>query len=207
MRTPVWTVAVLLGATISYQCPSVASLLVYDRDAVLHGEAWRLVTSHLVHFDGWHFAYDLLAFGIAGALVEPSGRRHLCAVSLITAVSICTFLLVARPEMTAYGGLSGVACAVLTYLALLGLGDEQPWRMVCRSALVVLAVKLGVECATGASILPYPSPVVFVPVWEAHVIGCGVAGLYFGAQRILASVVGRTLFGKPFCAQIRARTA
>lgn len=206
MRTPVWTVAILLGAAISYQCPTVASLFVYDRVAVLHGEAWRLVTSHLVHFDGWHFAYDLLAFGIAGALVEPRGRRHLCAVFLITAVSICTFLLLARPEMTAYGGLSGVTCAVLTYLALLGLGDARPWRTVCRSALVVLAVKLGVECTTGASALPYPSPVVFVPVWEAHVIGCGVAGLYFGAQRLLASVGGRTHSGNPFCLKSRART-
>jgi rhomboid family GlyGly-CTERM serine protease len=206
MRTPICTVAVLLGGVIAYLCPSVASLFIYDRTAVMHGEVWRLATSHLVHFDGWHLAYDLIAFGIAGALVESRGRRHLCAVFLITAVSICTFFLVARPEMTAYGGLSGVACAALTYLALLGLDDAWPWRTVYRLALVVVAVKLCVECTTGASLLPYPSPGMCVPVWEAHAIGCGVGALYFSAQRFLAFVGGRTLSGNPFCLKSRART-
>jgi rhomboid family GlyGly-CTERM serine protease len=207
MRTPVWTVAVLLGAAISSACPGVASLFVYDRVAVLQGEAWRLVTSHLVHFDGWHFAYDFLAFGIAGALVEPRGRRHLCGVFTTSAVSICAFLLLARPEMTAYGGLSGVTCAVFAYLALSGLGEARPWRTVCGAALVVLAIKIGIESASGGSLLPAPSSPLVVPVWEAHAIGCGVATLYFGLPRLLATAGGRTRSGSPFCKKTRARRA
>ena len=50
-----------------------ATVLLYDRGAILGGEIWRLITGPLVHFSGDHLFFNALLFAAAGFLIE---RRH-----------------------------------------------------------------------------------------------------------------------------------
>ena len=73
-----------------------ATLLEYDRAAILHGEVWRLVTGHFVHWSVGHLAWDLLAFAILSAVCMR--RRWLfAAVVLATAIVVSLFLLICCP--------------------------------------------------------------------------------------------------------------
>ncbi len=181
-RIPVCTLGILLGAVVASYCPAVTSFLIYEREAVWCGQVWRLFSSHLVHFGGQHLAYDLLAFGVAGAMLEARGRRQLGTLCALTAVAIGGFLLIAKPEIVRYGGLSGVSTAVLTYVALSGLAEARRSRLICWAVLLMVLCKIVVEGVTGASILPYAIPAAFVPVWQAHAIGYA-AGLCCFAGR------------------------
>ena len=67
---PLFTLVILFASVLSFISPKIAALLVFDRSAVMQGEAWRLFSSHFVHFSNIHLFYNLLVFSIAGWLVE-----------------------------------------------------------------------------------------------------------------------------------------
>ena len=51
---------------IVYCSPFLTGLFVYNRQAVLTGEIWRLITAPFVHFSHSHIVWDVLIFVIAG---------------------------------------------------------------------------------------------------------------------------------------------
>lgn len=53
-RIPWWTLGFLAIASIAQWIPGVAGLRVNNRAVILHGEAWRIVTGHAVHFSSAH---------------------------------------------------------------------------------------------------------------------------------------------------------
>jgi rhomboid family GlyGly-CTERM serine protease len=147
--------------------------LVFDRAAIGSGEAWRLITGHLVHSDGQHALWDIGALAIIGSLMERHGkvRMALAGGTGILAVNAC--LLWYLPEFDRYCGLSGMLHAMFAVtLADLWLRHRHP-AFPC-SALV-LCIKLMVEIATGQSLVldtQWPS----VPL--THLAG-GLGGLVF----------------------------
>jgi rhomboid family GlyGly-CTERM serine protease len=176
---PVWTVAVLVGAVTAYLFPEVASLLIYQREAVLRGEFWRLLSAYLVHFDKTHLFYDLLAFGLAGCLIETNGCRQFGRLYLCIALVIGLFLVLAKPEVTSYGGVSGQAVGAFVYLGLYELGRAKPRRFWGWLLLSVVTVKIAFEFYVGDSLLFYSAPRMFVPVWESHALGsCTALGVF-----------------------------
>lgn len=84
-------------------------LLRYERDALLHGELWRLFTAHLVHL-GW--AHALLNAGglLLCAWIAPArfGARRLMCDGLWLGGCVSLLLLAFSPEVAHYVGLSGV---------------------------------------------------------------------------------------------------
>ncbi len=95
-------------------------LLIYDRNAVAHGEWWRIWTGHLVHF-GWpHFIADGGLFLILGCLLErPHPVLSLFALAVMPLV-ISGSLFLFDPAITRYGGLSAVNLGLLVFLACAG---------------------------------------------------------------------------------------
>jgi rhomboid family GlyGly-CTERM serine protease len=187
------TVLVLSGAAAVYLFPDLAAWCIYDRGAVRQGEVWRLLTSHLVHFDPAHLWYNLAAFGVAGWLVESQEGRGFRVLLGLMALGISGFLLAARPEMAWYGGLSGLACGCVAYLALTGAGEGQRWWWVRGVVFLLLVIKLVYEAWSGGTVLIYPAPLSFVPVWEAHVVGVMVA-----LAAAITGSGGKRLFIPPF---------
>lgn len=178
-QVPVVTLLVVAGGIVTYLASGLAPQLIYDRAAILDGEVWRLFTGNWVHFSSTHFFYDLLAFGIAGWIIERRGYPYFGLLCGLSALSIGGALLAMRPEMQFYGGLSGVATAAIVYFALHGLRDPGPWRWICVAALVLTLGKVLLESMTGQLTFAAVDRIPFVPLPLSHVVGGLTASLIF----------------------------
>lgn len=179
IRLPFWTLAICAGAGLVFLSPFLESLLIYDREAIVHGEFWRLVTGNLVHYSAAHLGYDLLALLVAGTMIEVSGYRHYPILCLAAATCIGMVLYWAEPAMFYYAGLSGVATAAIVYLCLHGLTEKGAWRWVCAAAVLGLGTKVGIEFTFNESLLVASGPNKFLPVPLGHLVGAGVALFLF----------------------------
>src|SRR4030042_2875384 len=94
---------------IVYIFPRLSSLLVYNRQAILSGELWRLLTAPLVHFSASHIFWDILVFGIAGFAINASRFRYFWLVCSFAAFIPSIIFLLAFPNLEYFGGLSGLA--------------------------------------------------------------------------------------------------
>jgi len=186
-RLPIWTLAVCACAVLVFFVPELETLLVYDRDAIAHGELWRLVTGNLVHFSATHLAYDLSAFVIPGTIIELRGYRHFPMLCLSAALLIGVAVFEFEPSLHFYGGLSGIVTAAVTYLCLQGVTEEGTWRWLCAAMLAGLAAKLWVELVLGKSMLSAFSTEAFVPVPLSHLIGAVTAIALF----VLMHLIGK----------------
>jgi rhomboid family GlyGly-CTERM serine protease len=186
-----WSVPLLIGAAclaLALGGEPARNWASYDRVAVENGQAWRLLTAHLVHLGWGHLWPNLLALLLIGGLLEEFLKPvEWLAASFVTAVAIGVGLLVLDPAIQWYVGLSGVlhglvACGAVTML-LAG-------HVRLGAVLVVgLALKLAWEQVYGG--IPLTAASVGGPVVvAAHLYGAvsgALAGLVFGIVRRRAS--------------------
>ena len=126
--------------------------LEFDRQAVLDGQVWRLVTGNLVHWSVEHFLLDGGPFLLVGLLYERAlGRRYpwiIAGCGLAVGCGILAFL----PGMEVYRGLSGVDsgqfAAALWAEAALARREPRRWLWLAPVA-AIFTVKILFECATG----------------------------------------------------------
>ena len=142
--------ALLLAAT-----PGASTTLMLDRDAVNAGEAWRLLTGHLVHGGGYHLAWDVAALVVIGFLFESVLRRRLWSLLLLSAAIVGAGVLLFEPTMTGYLGLSGVLNGLWVGGALLAARHElkRGHRLLARvyQGCVVAGALKNLESLTGTS--------------------------------------------------------
>jgi rhomboid family GlyGly-CTERM serine protease len=159
--------------------PGAVPVLRYERSAVLAGEAWRLVTGHLVHADLVHLGWNVLGVLIVAFLFarDYSWRAWLVILLVSTVTTDLGFLLL-EPQLEWYVGFSGV----LHGLMAAGL---VAWLRTSRDAITWLvtglfAAKLAWEHFAGP--LPFTAASLELPVvHEAHTygaIGGVLAGLW-----------------------------
>ena len=117
-------ITIASGAVVTW--PEARAALVYHRDAITHGEVWRVWTGHLVHF-GWpHYLADGALFILIGWFFERD-NRWLGRLSLVLLpVAVCAALYWFDPGMIIYGGLSGVNVGLLVFLACRGW--QRDWK-------------------------------------------------------------------------------
>lgn len=155
----------------------------YDRDAVLAGEAWRLVTGHLVHADAIHLGWNLLGVVIVGFLFadDYSLREWLSILLVSTVVTNLGFLLL-EPQLEWYVGFSGVLHGLMAAGLVAWLRtsrDPVTWLVTA-----LFAGKLAWEHYAGA--LPFTAGSLSVSVvHEAHTYGAvgGVLAALWLARR------------------------
>jgi rhomboid family GlyGly-CTERM serine protease len=174
-RLPVITLAVLVAAVVVQLWPGAASALVYDRQRVLCGEAWRLISATWVHFSASHFLYDVLAFGMAGALIELRGYKLFGLFCLLSPVVVGCAVLVGARDTSIFGGLSGLATGAVTFLCLHGLREHGLWKMICAATLAIVAGKIAIEWATQDMIFAHSGSVALKPMPVAHLAGVAAA--------------------------------
>jgi rhomboid family GlyGly-CTERM serine protease len=111
---------VALAAVITQLNAPWRDLLLFDRNAITHGEWWRIWTGHLIHF-GWpHFIADVGLFVILGRLLEwqHPWLVRIALVSMPAVISAAVYWF--DPAMNRYGGLSAVNIGLLLFLACKG---------------------------------------------------------------------------------------
>jgi rhomboid family GlyGly-CTERM serine protease len=153
-------------------------VLRYDRLAVLQGEAWRLVTGHLVHADGAHFAWNALGVLLVGFLfARDYPPAQWLVVLLASVVAIDLGFLLLEPQLEWYVGFSGVlhgwmAAGLVAWLRR--SRDPLTWLVAG-----LFVAKLAWEHHAGA--LPFTAESMSLPVvHEAHTYGA-IGGLLAGA--------------------------
>jgi rhomboid family GlyGly-CTERM serine protease len=154
----------------------------YERDAVLQGEYWRLLTGHLVHGTWLHLLLNGAGLGLIAALFPRD--YSLAAWALIAACAAAAIdvgFVLYEPQLRWYVGLSGVLHGTLA------AGAIAWWRHESRLLALVLSVifvgKLAWEQVQGA--LPLSGDLSVVV--DAHLygaVGGAIAGviLWFRAH-------------------------
>jgi len=178
-----WGLALLgcLALLAALACFGPAGILAlrYERAAIAHGEWWRLVTGHWVHLGARHLLADAAGLVLLWMLYarELSPRAWLLVLACTTA-AIDAGLWWGEPSLQWYVGISGLLHGAWAAGAAVGAFRRpmQGWIM-----LAALAIKLGLEQRTGASLLVSGFPVVTM----AHVYGA-VGGLLAVAALVLA---------------------
>jgi rhomboid family GlyGly-CTERM serine protease len=184
---PWGTVAWLVLALAASAWPAVAAWGVGERAALWRGEYWRLWTAHAVHFSWSHLGWSGLVWLVAGAIMERANRRAwLTAVFLVSPV-ITAATLGLDAQMARYGGLSGLACVPLMWIAWRWVGDEQrAVRLVGGAVLGAVVAKVAWEFS-GANAAPLLASFeasageVRAAPW-AHLLGA-VGGAVLGWQQ------------------------
>lgn len=160
---------------------SAPEALVFDRQAILQGEIWRLVTGHWVHSDVEHLAWNLMAFGLLGYMIETCYGHFKLYAALIAgmfSVTVCVWFFV--PDLDFYCGLSGVLNTLLFVLLIEGWLTSRS----CIFPLVAVgaSVKIAFELFQHSAIL---TQTLWPSVPEAHLAGAIAAVLLVLAQHLL----------------------
>jgi rhomboid family GlyGly-CTERM serine protease len=144
----------------------------YEREAVLQGEYWRLLTGHLVHGTWLHLLLNGAGLGLIAALFpQDYSLRGWLSIAAFSVVAIDIGFVLCEPQLHWYVGLSGVLHGALA------AGAIAWWRHESRPLALVLSLifvaKLAWEQAHGALPLSGDLPVVV----DAHLYGAvgGVA--------------------------------
>jgi rhomboid family GlyGly-CTERM serine protease len=177
---PPLTALIAASAVFTYLCPPLAKALVYDRGAILGGEAWRLITCPLVNFSADHLFFNLLVFAAAGSLIERKHPRLFMHLCIAASMAGSLYILLALPGMSVFGGLSGIATMAVVFLAL----DEWDSRggILWLAVLMLTAGKVTVEWILGVPIFADAETFVLVPA--VHLAGGLVAlGAHLTALR------------------------
>lgn len=151
----------------------------YQRQAILQGEVWRLLTGHLTHWNADHLVWDVMMFLILAGLVERRNRRTAARLMLGSAFFISLALWSTAPQVTEYRGLSGIDSALFVYAAAVLAGDA--WIAGRRAAAGLFGLllagfvgKVGYEMATGATLFVDSSSGAFTPLPSVHLVGAAV---------------------------------
>ncbi len=157
---------------IAYAWPGISSFLMYDRQAILAGELWRLFTAPVVHFSASHMIWDAVVFGAAGLTIEAAGFRYFWLVCGFAAVIPSMIFFLAVPEIARFGGLSGLATGAVTYLSLSSLCGSKKNKWIWLVILAFIGVKIVIETILGVPLFARPETMPFRPVPLAHGLGC-----------------------------------
>ncbi len=159
----------------------------YQRQEVLQGEWWRLLTAHLVHGSLRHLVLNIAGlYLVASLLREDFSRSEWMAVVAAVCTAIGSGFIWLNPDLQWYVGLSGVLHGCLAAGAVVWWRSERPLLAAALTAL--LLVKLSWEQLHGALPLAGALPVIV----DAHLygaIGGALAALAIIARR---SITGRT---------------
>jgi len=159
---------------------SAQLLLRYDRQLVLQGEYWRLMTAHVVHLDTWHMMLNAAGVALIAALFnhDYSWRGWLLIV-LLSALSIDVAFVFWEPQILWYVGLSGVLHGALAAGAVSWWQYQQ--KRLSLGLTVLLAGKLAWEYRHGG-LLPMGDLPVVVEAHRYGALGGLAAGLILWLQ-------------------------
>ena len=151
------------------------TLLRYDREALAHGELWRLLTAHLVHLDLHHALLNCLGLLLMWALfARDYTPRQWLLITLGSMAVIDAGLAVWDSTLRWYVGSSGALHGAMAAgtLAHLRRGERDGWLLAA-----FLVGKIAWEQGVGALPLSGSNPVVV----DAHLFGAagGLAAAAF----------------------------
>lgn len=157
--------------------------LQFDRQSILTGELWRLITGHFVHGNIQHLLLNAVAaLIIYFGFFSKMRISELAICSLIFSAAISVTMLLGYPLIEWYNGLSGLLHGLVCYCCLrqVELGYRRYWV-----GLILVWVKVSIETFFpnwGVSVLAGD----IKALTEAHLVGA-----FVGTASTVIYVVGK----------------
>ena len=172
---PWGTAAVALLALGVYAIPSAEAALIFERDRLQAGQAWRLWTAHFVHFGASHLFWNLAVFLPAAGWLESLVPARARWFFLLAPASIGVALYLLDPTLQRYAGLSGVVAGTLALLALTQLALKREDRWFWRCVIALLALKILAEYLAERPVFARFAAAGTHAVPLAHLVGVALA--------------------------------
>lgn len=172
---PLWLLGIAAALASWFGGPMSPGLR-YQRDIILSGEWWRLLTGHLVHLGQSHLLLNLAGLALIGWVFGPGLRAlHWLLVLFASWLGLALGFLLLEPQLEWYVGLSGLLHGLLLGALLLDEGLDPRARV---ALILAVFLKLAWEQWTGE--LPFTATAAGGPVVvDAHLYG-GVGGWLAG---------------------------
>jgi rhomboid family GlyGly-CTERM serine protease len=182
------TLTLLMAAVVMSLMPGTVEVFEFNREAILNGQLWRVVTGNFVHWNTDHLIWDALMFGVLGAAIERRHRGALAIAALVTAIAVSATVSFAT-SLTTYRGLSGIDSALFVMLAAWYLADGLKSRrtlLVSISAVFLLGfiAKICYEIATGHTYFVDSSAAAFIPLPQVHLAGAAIGLAVLGGIQL-----------------------
>lgn len=170
-RVPFATLILVFAAGTGTLVPSLGDFLIYNRQAILEGAVWRLLTAPLVHFSVSHLFWDALLVICSGWLIHYFRFQGFILLYLLTAVLPGCWLLTAQPNVHYYGGLSGLATAGIVFLSLKFAVLYPKQKFIWVIILALVFAKITVETVSGGAIFAQITDKSIQVLPSIHIIG------------------------------------
>lgn len=139
-------VAVILSCAVVGD--ELTLLLRFEREAIIEGELYRLLTAHIVHLNWAHALMNIAAAVIGWYLLRDSMSSQQWILSIVICGLVISILLFCMPELKWYVGFSGIVHGLM----LQGLVFEKHLRFVSKTLLIfALLLKVFYELWQGSS--------------------------------------------------------
>ena len=166
--TPPLALALLMTA-LQWLPADVLHALRYDRAAILSGQAWRLVTGHLVHADFAHLGWNVAGLALVAWLFAREFRlRDWVVILAASTAAVDLGFLLLEPQLARYVGFSGLLHGLAAAGVFVWLVRYRDGATAIVAAF--LAAKLAWEHVMGP--MPFTSQTLALPtIFEAHTYG------------------------------------
>jgi rhomboid family GlyGly-CTERM serine protease len=174
-------VVTLVAIACFFLPQSLSSTLIYDRQLIIQGDYWRIITGHFNHTNDYHLLLNLGGLCALWALHGDHYKIKSYLLAFLYIGVICSAaLFMFTPEMQRYVGLSGILHGIFVWGAIKDI--EYGWRS---GYLLLIGVfgKIIWEQLFGASadVMALIESEVAI---DAHLWGA-LAGLFFAAKQYL----------------------
>jgi rhomboid family GlyGly-CTERM serine protease len=186
---PIRTLLIVAAAVLVSQSSWAQEALIFRRELIEAGEWWRLATGHWVHFSFSHLFWNGALIGIAGSLLETTDLRRWRRCLACSLGILGPGILLLAPGLSTYAGLSGIAAAFLTTLALSRLEQKTGPAGLWYGLLLALPLKIGLEAALASPLVATFSDAGIRALPQAHLLGMIAGGLAFVAGKSRWSIV------------------
>ena len=164
-----------LAALLVQFTPSAPLLFEFNREALAHGEYWRFLTGHLVHFNTSHLIWDVGTLCLLAALLPSLSVGGWLRLLGGAAAVISAGVWFLAPQLEFYRGLSGLDCAlfgaaVTGFVVRAFRERDYPLLAVALLAGFGFLAKCQWELQQGSTLFAQ-SAGSFVPVPLAHLLG------------------------------------
>ncbi len=156
------------------------TVLMFQRDGILHGELWRLLTGHFIHLNAMHWLLNATAALLALFLFYQITFRSWITLTLLSAVAISIMLLIFNPEIQWYVGFSGILHGWFVF----GATDLLRFYNRIEGTLLLTAITAKLAYEQFANSISLSSQLIDADVIvDAHLYGA-ITGLLYAAMQI-----------------------
>lgn len=189
---PYVTSIVVLSSITAHAVEGLRDIMIYDRAAIMSGELWRLITGHVMHFSWRHISWNCVVLLLTGITIEYRRYPGYSALCLLSALTISLSLLLFRKTLTLYCGLSGVVTALVVYLCLNEIQEDQQNSILWIGALIFVLGKITLEFVRREPLFVSLNQESGIVVPEAHLSGFLTGAWYWLRLRWLSCFLSGT---------------